>query len=187
MRTRRGCRRSSRKRRRWDEADFCTVPCPGAAGRMRARPQRPFLRRAGLLPNGAGAARAHVRRRCAGHCAVERLRNGKQRRRRLLRTGCAGRERRRAGRPYPARIHAFAYGLRYADAGAAVQRAGLRPQRRRVPGVHRGKQCSGCGHWRERLPDGLLCMGRGLYKTQPHRRPRLISTWWTLPAPGAKG
>lgn len=49
-------RRSSRKRRRWDEADFCTVPCPGAAGRMRARPQRPFLRRAGLLPNGAGAA-----------------------------------------------------------------------------------------------------------------------------------
>lgn len=33
-----------------------------------------------------------------------------------------------AGRPYPARIHAFAYGLRYADAGAAVQRAGLRPQ-----------------------------------------------------------
>lgn len=32
------------------------------------------------------------------------------------------------GRPYPARIHAFAYGLRYADAGAAVQRAGLRPQ-----------------------------------------------------------
>ncbi len=128
MRTRRGCRRSSRKRRRWDEADFCTVPCPGAAGRMRARPQRPFLRRAGLLPNGAGAACAHVRRRCAGHCAVERLRNGKQRRRRLLRTGCAGRERRRAGRPYPARIHAFAYGLRYADAGAAVQRAGLRPQ-----------------------------------------------------------
>ena len=59
---------------------------------------------------------------------LDTVRNGKQRRRRLLRTGCAGRERRRAGRPYPARIHAFAYGLRYADAGAAVQRAGLRPQ-----------------------------------------------------------
>ena len=46
----------------------------------------------------------------------------------------------------------------------------------------------GCGHSDAACPAYIApCMGRGLYKTQPHRRPRLISTWWTLPAPGAKG
>ena len=104
------------------------MPCPGAAGRMRARPQRPFLR--------APASSQTVQEPPAPTFAVGVLdtvqwsgygtgSNGGDAYYELavLAENAAGPD------GLTRRVSMlFAYGLRYADAGAAVQRAGLRPQ-----------------------------------------------------------
>ncbi|MFQ7002710.1 MAG: hypothetical protein ACLRRT_02830 [Ruthenibacterium lactatiformans] len=62
-------------------------------------PPTPLPPRAGLLPNGAGAARAHVRRRCAGLCsgaATEREATAAT----LITNWLCWPKRRQAGRPY---------------------------------------------------------------------------------------
>lgn len=186
MRTRRGCRRSSRKRRRWDEADFALCLVLALLAGCAPAPNAPS--------SGAPASSQTVQEPPAPTFAVGVLDTVQWS---GYGTGSNG------GDAY------------YELAVLAENAAGPDGLTRRVSMLLRtdyatltqAPLCSvpGCGHSDAACPAyiegnnvAVAAIGGNVYlmgsvygtwfvQNAASSAPRLISTWWTLPAPGAKG